>query len=73
MAKESKQTNEAPKKQRKLNPVITKVAWLVVVVWQAFSAYVLLSNFTNYFVVAAGMISVFTAVGILLYLVFKKS
>ena len=53
----AKKENTEVKKERKLNPKLIATAWLIFAVHQAFIGYVLLSNFANYFVVAAAVLS----------------
>lgn len=53
----AKKENTEVKKERKLNPKLIATAWLIFAVHQAFIGYVLLSNFANYFVVVAAVLS----------------
>lgn len=55
--KENTESKSKAKKQRKLNPQIVAAAWLVFAVHQGFIGWVLLTNFSNYFVVAAAVLS----------------
>jgi len=54
MATDNKQPN---KKDSKGVSTVKSVAWLLLAVQQGFVGYVLLANFSNYFVVAAALLS----------------